>query len=379
MKNELLPALRKELENSFGRKINTSRDCIQMVEDIYLKTGYSINSNTLRRFFGLVKSSYHPSPTTLSILLKYCGLNSIEELEGILVIRNTDSEINKDEILRYLVSAIKSLPVKDDYLPVIEPLIMQTVSFLERNPILIDRFQREIAESVSGQYYYFERSVNMDRLNSYYGIGLRYYQRSSNTPEASLFSNSIQVLRHWLSQNKRETEKYLAALPAIPVNNNLPVHIFGRYMAARLLGVNLKGEPAEKIISEASRYYASIITKKSKPFSDFELPMAEALILTNLYSEAIEYIRGGKLRLQGATENSARENLYGFWEEMINRKKADPLKAILTAGRSVVSKVIATSPLSKRYFSILSHQALGKTRSTGFSELIRETGFIRLA
>ena len=80
MKNDLLPALRKELENSFGRKVLSSRDCLQMVDDIYQKTGYTINTNTLRRFFGLVKTDYNASPSTLSILLKYCGFNSIEEL-----------------------------------------------------------------------------------------------------------------------------------------------------------------------------------------------------------------------------------------------------------------------------------------------------------
>ena len=37
MKNDLLPALRKELENSFGRKVLSSRDCLQMVDDIYPK------------------------------------------------------------------------------------------------------------------------------------------------------------------------------------------------------------------------------------------------------------------------------------------------------------------------------------------------------
>ena len=65
MKNDLLPALRKELENSFGRKVLSSRDCLQMVDDIYQKTGYTINTNTLRRFFGLVKTDYNASPSTL--------------------------------------------------------------------------------------------------------------------------------------------------------------------------------------------------------------------------------------------------------------------------------------------------------------------------
>ncbi|HLG38082.1 MAG TPA: hypothetical protein VI461_00390, partial [Chitinophagaceae bacterium] len=80
MKQNLLSSLRKELEHSFGRKIITSRDCIQMVEDIYHKTGETVNANTLRRFFGLVKADYPASVSTLNILSKYCGFNSIDEI-----------------------------------------------------------------------------------------------------------------------------------------------------------------------------------------------------------------------------------------------------------------------------------------------------------
>jgi hypothetical protein len=174
MKNDLLPALRKELENSFGRRVLSSRDCLQMVDDIYQKTGYTINTNTLRRFFGLVRTNYSASPSTLSIFLKYCGFNSLDELEKISSGINTDGTINSEEVHHYLVALFKNLALEEDNNSSIESLVQQTIIFLERNPSLIDRFQREIATSPAGQYHYFERSVNMDRLNNYYGNGLRY-------------------------------------------------------------------------------------------------------------------------------------------------------------------------------------------------------------
>ncbi|HZI54444.1 MAG TPA: hypothetical protein VFD56_12095, partial [Chitinophagaceae bacterium] len=251
MKNDLLPALRKELETSFGRRVLSSRDCLQMVDDIYQKTGYTINTNTLRRFFGLVRTNYNASPSTLSILLKYCGFNSIDELENISSGINTDATINKEEVHHYLVALFKNLSIEEENNTIIESLVQQTVVFLERNPSLIDRFQREIATSPAGQYYYFEQSVNMDRLNNYYGDGLRFYLREKNDNEAFVFSNSIQVLRYWLTNNSELLENAMAELAAITVNSSYPSHIYARYMAARLYYAHSKGEAIDKIMAEA--------------------------------------------------------------------------------------------------------------------------------
>ena len=65
-----------------------------MVEDIYHKTGETVNANTLRRFFGLVKADYPASSSTLTILSKYCGLNSMQEIEQLSSGDNSDADIN---------------------------------------------------------------------------------------------------------------------------------------------------------------------------------------------------------------------------------------------------------------------------------------------
>src|SRR5215216_3358897 len=117
MKQEALAALRKELEQNFGRKITSYRDCVQLVDDIYQKTESAVNVNTLRRFFGLVKTAYNPSPSTLSIFSKYCGFNSIDDLENISFPVNTGTVINKEEIYHYLLSLFKKIPVVETQSP----------------------------------------------------------------------------------------------------------------------------------------------------------------------------------------------------------------------------------------------------------------------
>ena len=136
-----------------------------MVEDIYHKTGETVNANTLRRFFGLVKADYPPSSSTLTILSKYCGFNSIDEIEHLAFKDDSDAHINKEEVLRYMVSMFKNTQVLGSEEQTFYPIVEQTMVFLERNPSLIDKFQREIAKTPTGQYYYFEKLANIDRLN----------------------------------------------------------------------------------------------------------------------------------------------------------------------------------------------------------------------
>jgi hypothetical protein len=86
-------AIKEEIVNIFGRRIVSSRDCIQLSDEIFQKTRLQLNPNTLRRFFGLVKAAYPPSHSTLTILSKYCGFQSVEE---VTINRNDDYEEEED-------------------------------------------------------------------------------------------------------------------------------------------------------------------------------------------------------------------------------------------------------------------------------------------
>ena len=90
IKDSLVRLLKSEVEETFGRRIISSRDCIHLSEEVYFKSGYRINHNTLRRFYGLVKADYPPSTSTLTIISKYCGFNSLEEVINnyLLIINN---------------------------------------------------------------------------------------------------------------------------------------------------------------------------------------------------------------------------------------------------------------------------------------------------
>jgi hypothetical protein len=381
MKQNFLPSLKKELENSFGRKIISSRDCLQMVEDIYNRTGETVNANTLRRFFGLVKAEYPPSVSTLTILSRYCGFNSIAEIEKLSSNEHPDTNINKEEVLRYLVSLFKNTQVSGNQEKTFYPLVEQTIIFLERNPSLIDRFQREIAKTATGQYYYYEKLVNIDRLNNYYGDGLRHYLIAKNTEEAKVFAHAIQVFRYWLTKNKEELLKHMAEIPAITTMPNFPAHILGRLIAARIYYANLKGELVDAILAEAKRYHGAIIaSREDSPFSfpDFELIICEALLLTGYYEEGGEYIWHGKTFL--AASGQDKNTLFNLWEDFASSRK-DNYKPKKNMGDKETFYNSFTSQRYSTIIKLLSRPASKNTspaHSQQLSELIKETGYKKL-
>jgi hypothetical protein len=378
MNSTVLAALRKELENSFGRKITSSRDCLQLVDDIYQKTGFTINSNTLRRFFGLVRSDYTASPATITILSRYCGFGSIDEIEKISSTKETDTSINKEEVLQYLLSLFRHLDDEKTHNPVLEKMVQQTIVFLERNPSLIDRFQREIAKIPAGRYYYYELSVHMDKLNDYYGDGLRYYLRTNNSDESRVFVHSLLIFRYWLTEDRELLDRHINELAAIQVSHNYPSHILGRLIAARLYAANARNEATDKILVDATKYHVAIMTSRGNAaptFPDFELAVSEALILTNNHEEAMEYIRRGKSFFTGF-KGIGPTHPFRFWENLIQSKKNHPLIPLdLTRKPSIEQPV--NYPQNKHYHTLLQLLQNPASKPTQLAPHVDKTGFTR--
>ncbi len=382
MKQILLSSLRKELENSFGRKIVSSRDCNQMVDEIFHKTGESVNANTLRRFFGLVKADYPPSTSTLNILAKYCGFNSIHEIEKLSLNENTDDEINKEEVLRYLVALFRSTQVSGpQQIITFYPLVEQTIIFLERNPSLIDRFQREIAKTATGQYYFYEKLPNIDRLNGYYGEGLRHYLRAKDNEQGRVFAHSMQVFRYWLVKNREQLDDHMSKIPQPDITPNFPPHILGRLIAARLYYANVKGKAIDNIITDVKRHHAAIIANRedsSFSFPDFELIICEALLLTGNNEEGSEYIWHAKnyLAISGQDKNT----LFDLWEDFANFRKDNNYQN----KKNSSEKMELNYSFSKKYSTIIkllseiNSKTIKPAQKQQLSELIKETGYKRL-
>ena len=257
MKLQVDSIIKGEIEHIFGRRIVSSRDCNQLSDEIYQKTNLQLNPNTLRRFFGLVKAPYPPSHSTLTILSQYCGFQSVDEFEKIRK-EETQTQSIADGTLHFLVSLFRDITVENAEDRTFLSLVSNTVNFLQRNSALTDKFQSQIAKTKNGQEFYFEKFVNIDRLNSYYGNGLRYYYAEKKEINSQIFAHSLLVFRYWLTGNNEMLLRHFEVLKEQKIDNSVTPFIYGRYWAAQLYHAHALGQPADKIILDAYRYYTSV-------------------------------------------------------------------------------------------------------------------------
>ncbi|MES2775226.1 MAG: hypothetical protein V4722_13645 [Bacteroidota bacterium] len=297
LKTKLKSIIVYEIEHVFGRRVVSSRDCIELSEEIFNKTQHQLNPNTLRRFFNLVKADYPPSQATLNILSKYCGFQSIDDIYRI---KNTETieegSVNPETVLHFLVSVFRNTEVRDTYDNTFLHVIMQTIKFLNANKFLTDKFQSLIAKTENGNNFYFEQLVNVDKLNSFYGNGLRYYLKEKGTAEAEVFTASLYVLKYWLSG---EDEKLLKS--AVNLNNpdadlNMHPYIKARQAAALLFASCLENVDSEPIRITIHNMHENIAScpQNRKFLGHFTYIISEALLMTGHDAEALHYIRETK-------------------------------------------------------------------------------------
>jgi len=343
MKINAEPLIKQEIENVFGRRIVSSRDCIELSDEIFQRTRIQLNPNTLRRFFGLVKADYPPSYSTLTILSKYCGFQSPDEIKTINK-EEKEADDNNDGILNFLSSLFRDVYVKDAEDHTFLSVVVNTINFLNRNPALADKFQIQVAKTKNGQEFYFEKFVNIDKLNGYYGNGLRYYYSENTSTRAQVFAHSLLVYRYWLTGNREILERHFNILSKENLNASVPPFIYGRYYAALIYHANMNSTCAENAILDAYNYYSSINQNKSvSSFPRFELYLAEALILTGYFEEGLYFVEQAK-------KNYTEKDEYTHWKFLQNFLLLQSIGLCKTKKHTAAEAVFNKINLSDFYF-----------------------------
>ena len=289
-KSASLNLLRHEVEESFGKKIVSSRDCIQLSEEIFHKTSFKVNSNTLRRFYGLVKAEYPPSGSTLNILSKYCGFSSIDELLQYKLNRPASvTQVAASTVLHFLASVFQQLPLEKKNESTFEMITEQTIYFLQRNDQLIEKFQRSASKIAAGRYYYFEQAVNIDALNQYYAEGLRHYLSESVSTDSKVFAYSVLLLKAWLTDNAEDVQKHNASLGALEEEDLSALFSYKYYLIAKLCYTEATGENTGRYLNLAAKaFYENDSVQNTEVHQD-DYIFALVLLLIGCYDEALKY------------------------------------------------------------------------------------------
>ena len=386
-KSLALTTLKRELQEHFGRPVATSRDCNLLSEELFQKTSFKVNPNTLRRFFGLVKADYPPSSATLSILSKYCGFDSLDEL----VHHNGKGRSNEtgthssDAILRYFVGLFKDTQVQEPVDKTFLALVKQTIVFLQQHPELASKFQKAIAKTDNGQRYYFELYAHIDQLNSYYGEGLLYYLKEKKTPDAQIRGHALLLQRGWLTNDAAAVRRHMAKMGDHHLCDTAHPVICARYFASKIYHAHIEGQPATGILAEALVQHNRIIPSDGyyHNFPTFEYIFSLALTLTQHYADALYYLEQAEAKYK--FKHSYVED--GLYETMWLLKAM----ALARTGQKAQAKEVyeALKP-SKFYFLTKKTNTIFYLLLSGYlnklnprseeqlENLVKETGFVKM-
>ncbi len=377
--------LKEEVEKTFGRKILFSADCIYLQTHILKHLQFTLSFNTLRRFFGLMESKHRQSVYTLDVLSNYCGYSSFNHfVASKQQSQPASTEHQNFPLTNYLVRIFKNIELKNTNDLVYLELVGQTIQFLEHQSYNFDEFQREIARTKNGQRIYFEKFIHIDKLNSYYGDGLRYYLHECNEKDSQIFGHSTLCFRYWLSKNNIGVEHHYNKIIDYAVDKSTPSNIAGSFFAAQLFYANTFNRPQDPILMEARQYYSLIKSSKENLALVYQFlkQFSEALVLTSQYEEATYYIEEAIKK----RKNQNTDNDLGMFEAIHLFKAFVKTHLQEPDAKELVTSIDPNNYyfLHKQYMTILYlslKQSFQKSSHNydQMQNLIEETGFFRLS
>lgn len=379
--------LKSEVERIYGKQIVTYSDCLTLSKEITLRTGFRLNVNTLRRFFGLVQAVYPPSVTTLDILSRFCGFQSFENYRAIQNTQTGADDVQSSPFLHYadlLFSRAAATTYTD---PTWTGIVRETILFLEKHPSLIDTFQRNIARTRIGQDIFFEQFVNLDQLNGNFGAGLRYYLAGKNTREGRLFTHALLCLRYYLANDCTNLARHYHELLQDTIDERVHPFLAARFFAAQLFFHHESPADIFRIVTAARECFRHLLPSRDiyQAFPCFELFMAEALVLTRQPLEALFYIQESRKKRTDYYPPAVDRNLFSPFDlyeaaAFAMLKEEDKAKKSFRRVNPMEFYFLSRQFHNIIYLSVenLLFLTKAKTNRPQIANLIGQTGFLRL-
>ena len=285
---DVIEKIKQEVEKVFGQKIQKRKQCEELAEDLYAKTGVFISYNTFRRLFGIIEYR-EPRISTLDILSKYIGFSSYRDFMNrfhsvdewpkwenlFLGVDKQDTSklvdkfkyrfYQKDDfpysfsvLLRELIYRrdLKSLQVilaQDEWsfanLPYELALKIGVVVGSQFRFVADEAFEQELLKIPLFRDLVLKMFVDYSGLNKKYGSWISYVNQLPNIDEESyIFTNGVLIWKDLLN-GCQITAEHLNRIPALSVDLH-PI-LYGR-IAALYLMTEISAEERIQLFSDWS-------------------------------------------------------------------------------------------------------------------------------
>lgn len=268
----VIKELKQEVEKVFGQKIQKRKQCEELAEDLYTKTGVFISYNTFRRLFGVIE--YHePRFSTLDALSKYIGFSSYRDFMNrfhsvdewpkwenlFLGVDNQDvtklvdmfkyrfyqkddfsysfSVLLRELIYRRDLKSLQVILVQDEWsfanLPYELALKIGVVVGRQFRFVDDEVFEQELLKIPLFRDLILKMFVDYSSLNKKYGRWISYVNKLPNIDKESLiFTNGVLIWKD-LMNGLELTSEHLARVPQL--SEDLHPILYGRVAALYLM------------------------------------------------------------------------------------------------------------------------------------------------
>ena len=273
MKREsgIVTQLQKRVTEKFGKKIYTATDCENLAHDLKENLNEVVSSQTLRRFFGLIKATSKTSIFTLDLLSRYCGFEDYEnfrqsccsgELEQFFG-SGEDNGKNfwtKSEQLCRDISGSPELLITTHYRLMSFPLVRKY--FMENHPM------RDMLGTVYSQYFLS-------------------YLKFNQTNEAKIFAYGFLFQSAFLLENDELLELVHSKVSETELTPDVHVIPAGLKFGVMLLYADYTGDEASftKTFEMMKIFRAKYIPASRESVCSFEYTVLESLIFTGRTEE----------------------------------------------------------------------------------------------
>lgn len=262
----ILAHLQKNVGKHFGKQISNSTDCDKLAAVLAQKFSVNISSQTLRRFFGLIKSGSKSSHFTLDTLSKFCGFQDFKAFSR--------SYSNTELELFYSNKSIND----HDYWEKSEQLCRQ----ITESPELLVSTHLRLMAFPQARKYFMEHHPLRDMIGTVYSQYFSAYLKFNTGNEAKIFAYGFLFQSAFLLENAELMELYYNKVKVTDLDTEVNVIPAGLKFGVQLLYADFIGNEFlfQKCFAEMKRMRLHYIAASEKSVCSFEYTVLESLIFT---------------------------------------------------------------------------------------------------
>ncbi len=270
-KINVLNQLRKTITKQFGKDIEASTDCDNLASIILRDCKTNISSQTLRRFFGLIKTSTTSSRFTLDLLSQFCGYRDFKEFY--------DAHNNQELELFFG----NSESTNQSYWQRSEQLCQQIIE----SPELLVNTHHKLMSFPMARKYFMENHPLRDLLGSVYVQYFSAYLKYNTSNEAKIFAYGFLFQSSFLLQNTEMMDLYYRRVKETELSDEVHVIPAGLKYGVQLLYADFAGNDVlfKKDFAEMKKTRLRYRKASEKSVCSFESTVLESLIFTNRTKE----------------------------------------------------------------------------------------------